>query len=584
MSLFTVITGCTPEPEFNITKPIANKISFLGPQKPILGDNTFSVSAMLSDVKTLNVTDADSKTSDLRVFFDGDKSKNKTIITNSNGISLEVICGGDNGDVNPVQCQFLLMSKEIKNFSETFTTSFHVRDITFDKAKKDVSNISDEGKMTITFYRDLTQISASNTMCSFVINQTTAVCDINNFSPFDSVSKDILVSIMNSEANMADKISCEKFFEAEKLKIRCTLKLLSEISTYPLSKNFSATFKLTNTSNPALSMQDAKTMTFSFSRSPTVYTKNQTFLTSKTLQVPGVDILWVVDNSGSMKDEQMALSSNFESFINSFVPEVNGKRTILYPFKMTAIATDGYLKSGHCNFVKCSDAGNPLLVNDSLAINDYNLFSQNFKSIVEFGINGSGSEKSIDSIIAFTNATPTAFDAKNLLVIIFLTDEMEQSYKIKPCAMSSFTTECNLERVQSLSGEIAKLKSSKDLIKVFSIVDFDNDKGDVYKEISKEFSGTSQSIKDPFSSILKNIGTSITDTFLEYTLSFQGAVKSIKSVTLDGKVLLNANNEDYVFVKPNKIRLKKLPNEGQVLKVLFEYSNEGEKVPQNVVY
>lgn len=32
-----------------------------------------------------------------------------------------------------------------------------------------------------------------------------------------------------------------------------------------------------------------------------------------------VDILWVVDNSGSMKNEQEALANNFEIFINDFI-------------------------------------------------------------------------------------------------------------------------------------------------------------------------------------------------------------------------------------------------------------------------
>ena len=122
--------------------------------------------------------------------------------------------------------------------------------------------------------------------------------------------------------------------------------------------------------------------------------------------------------------------------------------------------------------------------------------------------------------------------------------------------------------------QIAKLKVRKDLLQVFSIVDTTKDKGDVYANISKEFSGISQSIHGPFDSILTKIGTSITDSLLEYTLTFQGTVKSIKSVSIDGKILKNIKDEDYVFVAPNKIRVKELPPLGKTMMVEFEYSNE----------
>ncbi len=520
------------------------------------------------------MSDADSALSDLRVYFDGDKLKNKTVITNSHGASLEITCGGEVGDVNPLLCKFVVMGTELNNSSETFMTNFRVRDITLDDKGVDISNTSDQGIMGITFYRDSLPISASNTTCTFVINQKEASCDINNFSSFETDSKDLLVSVVNSSANMQDQISCKKVLDAETLKIRCSLKLSSDLSTYPLRKNFEADLNLTNTNNSVLSMQDSKKITFNFSRSSTSYIKKQSFLTSATSQVPGVDILWVVDNSSSMENKQLALVNNFESFINTFVPLVNNVRSTPFPFKMTAIKTDAYLKKDQCSLVKCNSAGNPLLVNDSLALSDYDLFSKNFNSIVQVGTSGSGLEKSIESVNTLDKVLPSAFSLKNLLVIIFLSDELEQSYKTKKCKPDKFTPECNLERVQWSVEQISKLKIKKDLIKVFSIVDLSLDKGNVYKELSKEFSGISQSINDPFSSILTNIGTSITNTFLEYTLSFQGSMKSIKSVTVDGKFLPNANNEEFIFVAPNKVRFKKLPAEGKEMVVEFEYSNE----------
>lgn len=571
------LAGCTPEPEFKLTKPLSlpRLIASIEAKKPLIGENTFNPTInLMDDIKTLNVTDPDSELSDLRVFFDGDQLKNKKIITNSNGVSLEIKCGGDTGVDNPLHCQFTVLDKILNNATETFISNFQVRDITLDKDGKDVSNVSEQGKMLITFSRDSIQIDAKNTLCNFVMNTKEATCDINDFSPFDSLSEDILVSVINSESNMQDKILCEKILVDQKLKIRCSIKLLNDIVTYPISKNFSATLNLSNTNNSKLSMKDSKTISFAFSRKAIIYTKKQTFTTSATSQVPGVDFLWVVDNSGSMANKQKALIDNFDSLINTFIPLVNNVRTAPFAFKMTAITTDAYLKSELCKFELCSTAGNPLLVNDSLAVSDYPQFSKNFNSIVNVGIKGNGSERSIESINKYTNAIPTAFDVNNLLVIIFLTDELEQSYKTSECPLNLSTPECDLKRVQWSIEQIAKLKARKDLLQVFSIVDTTKDKGNVYAELSKEFSGISQSIHDPFASILTKIGTSITDSLLEYTLTFQGTVKSIKSVSIDGKILKNTNGEDYVFVAPNKIRVKELPPLGKTMMVEFEYSNE----------
>jgi hypothetical protein len=50
---------------------------------------------------------------------------------------------------------------------------------------------------------------------------------------------------------------------------------------------------------------------------------------------PKVDILWVVDNSGSMADDQANLASNFETFISGFI-------TREVDFKMAITTTDAY--------------------------------------------------------------------------------------------------------------------------------------------------------------------------------------------------------------------------------------------------
>jgi hypothetical protein len=51
---------------------------------------------------------------------------------------------------------------------------------------------------------------------------------------------------------------------------------------------------------------------------PDLSTPTQTDVTKQT-KIPEVDILWVVDNSGSMAEEQDDLSTNFDAFINFFI-------------------------------------------------------------------------------------------------------------------------------------------------------------------------------------------------------------------------------------------------------------------------
>ncbi len=49
-----------------------------------------------------------------------------------------------------------------------------------------------------------------------------------------------------------------------------------------------------------------------------------------------MDILWVIDNSGSMEDEQEALRENFNSFITNFIKKG-------YDYRIAVITTDAYL-------------------------------------------------------------------------------------------------------------------------------------------------------------------------------------------------------------------------------------------------
>lgn len=54
---------------------------------------------------------------------------------------------------------------------------------------------------------------------------------------------------------------------------------------------------------------------------PTRFYGEESFVQSAQSQIQAVDIVWVIDNSGSMKDEQTNLSNNFDSFITNFLKD-----------------------------------------------------------------------------------------------------------------------------------------------------------------------------------------------------------------------------------------------------------------------
>lgn len=58
-----------------------------------------------------------------------------------------------------------------------------------------------------------------------------------------------------------------------------------------------------------------------------------------------VDVLWVIDNSGSMASSQQKLASNFKSFIRRFMGplDANGNPTTGTDFRMAVVTTDAYL-------------------------------------------------------------------------------------------------------------------------------------------------------------------------------------------------------------------------------------------------
>lgn len=213
-----------------------------------------------------------------------------------------------------------------------------------------------------------------------------------------------------------------------------------------------------------------------------------------------LDILWVIDNSGSMGDEQKALGENFEAFIKEFI-----KKEI--DFKMAITTTDTREKYAGKSYKNSID----LLTSDKLKANKLK-FLNDFSNLVKVGVKGSGYEKGIKASEIFTqNYASQWLRDDAYLTIVYLSDEEDQSEK----------------SVDSYLKSIQKIKRNNGLIKAYSIVDMvpRRKRGAIvrgyarYKEIVQKTGGEVASIKGSFYDTLLNMGEQISNLSQQYPLS-----------------------------------------------------------------
>lgn len=147
-----------------------------------------------------------------------------------------------------------------------------------------------------------------------------------------------------------------------------------------------------------------------------------------------IDILWVIDNSGSMATSQNNLAANFQSFINRF-------QQSNYDFHMSVVTTDGWEKRFKSSSKKArirdgettyNSQDNPtvytssgVFVMDKNTPNLSDIFSTNIKQ----GVRGNGDERALDSFLQALNdpwnadfRRPDAF-----LAVIIVSDEEDFS-------------------------------------------------------------------------------------------------------------------------------------------------------------
>lgn len=220
-----------------------------------------------------------------------------------------------------------------------------------------------------------------------------------------------------------------------------------------------------------------------------------------------VDILWVIDNSGSMSDNQTALANNFNSFINSFLAKN-------VDFRMSITTTDGTTKYNGkmvCDVSKLDSV--------AAAASKTN-FVNYFKSCVKVGTAGSGVEQGLKTAKSFMDRYSSSFLRPDAyLAIVFVSDEEDQSEKTVAEYIASYKA----------------LKSNPAMVKAYSLVTqqiLPNQQwesiGHRYNFVSEQTNGLKGDLDADFAKTLTDIGSTIsnlTDTFAINGSPYQNAVK-----------------------------------------------------------
>ncbi len=293
------------------------------------------------------------------------------------------------------------------------------------------------------------------------------------------------------------------------------------------------------------------------------------------------EILWVIDDSGSMQEEQSALAKNFATFASNLAT-----RTI--NFKMAILTTDpGH---GHIN----RDAHNKL--NSQEMAKNKNQFIANFKQKIQVGIKGSGREKGLRTSRKFLNENSAWFDSNAYLVAIYVSDEDDHS-----CS-SNYPGKCpdNGDKIVESAvathalvseywNDLSKGKKSKKLFKAFAIVnkcdngdafdedgnpcrttlDSDGHKGNRYIQFAKLTGGAYYDLRGDFQKILEDLGKHISILSSSFALQYPALENTIE-VYVNG-VLAPSTDWEYVSsAKAIQFRENAPPPPGSSIKITYQ--------------
>ena len=257
----------------------------------------------------------------------------------------------------------------------------------------------------------------------------------------------------------------------------------------------------------------------------------------------------MVDDSGSMRDEQNDLAYNFNVFINDFVEKK-------IDFKMGIVTTD----TNRNTITDTTKESLEKLTSEKMTQNK-SAFMQDFERLIKVGTRGYPREKGIKASENFTNVifnngvAQQKFRDDAYYIVVYVSDEPDQSDK---------TLENHLS-------QLTKWKENAGLVKTYAIVNTRHGRSSAqyerYQEMSRMTGGQIADINDDFHVTLKDLGTQIAELADNFPLSktpydptkIEVLVNGIK---WDSGWSYNAEN--------NTIKFETIPEAGADIKVNYQ--------------
>ena len=261
-----------------------------------------------------------------------------------------------------------------------------------------------------------------------------------------------------------------------------------------------------------------------------------------------LDIVWIIDNSGSMSDEQSALGANFAAFIDDFIDEN-------VDFKMAITTTDTSSSTKKGRMVTGSDTK----LTSAKAQANPDQFKYDFKTLVKVGTGGSGNEQGLAASEGFMEKYASTFVRSDAyLAVVVISDEEDSS----PKAVAQYTD------------YLKSFKNTDGLVKVYSVVDVNNTNvgqgittgSERYKQASNKTAGLIADIRDDFHNVLSDMGHSIINLLDSFALGAAPVDGSLK-VFVNG---VETSNYAYDAATHSiKFHQNSLPPVGAEIKVTY---------------
>ncbi len=309
-----------------------------------------------------------------------------------------------------------------------------------------------------------------------------------------------------------------------------------------------------------------------------ILSAEENFKVSVNTQAKPIDILWVIDNSGSMNSSQTNLANNFGSFIQDFI-------TLNYDFNMAVTTSDTWYNQYVSNAFyspRWRTGNRANLYNPSFnpqgANTDSGIFIMNkttpnlstvFQTNVRVGTQGNGDERAFASMIRSLQHGGNSDLRRNgaFLSVIIVSDE--EDFSTNSSQFNESYSNPNLIPVSEFVNQLDTLTESnstnrKDKYQVNAI--YIRDAGCLaslgnssqkisqrYGEIADITGGSKNSLCDSFSTVLNNIKNSVLAAAAVFPLDRTPIADSIV-VKVDGVVIPSGSTTWAYESNKNQIR------------------------------